>query len=85
MEQKPNLSYFINTGMYIINPETIDLIPDDTVFHMTQLVDRVMENGGKVGMYPVSEDSFLDMGEFDEMKRMEEALQKRESKGENQV
>ena len=71
--------------MYIINPETIDLIPDDTVFHMTQLVDRVMENGGKVGMYPVSEDSFLDMGEFDEMKRMEEALQKRESKGENQV
>lgn len=85
MEEKPNLSYFINTGMYIINPETIDLIPDDTVFHMTQLVDRVMENGGKVGMYPVSEDSFLDMGEFDEMKRMEEALQKRESKGENQV
>ena len=79
------MSYFINTGMYIINPETIDLIPDDTVFHMTQLVDRVMENGGKVGMYPVSEDSFLDMGEFDEMKRMEEALQKRESKGENQV
>ena len=85
MEEKPNLSYFINTGMYIINPETIDLIPDDTVFHMTQLVDRVMGNGGKVGMYPVSEDSFLDMGEFDEMKRMEEALQKRESKGENQV
>lgn len=81
MEEKPNLSYFINTGMYIINPETIALIPEDTIFHMTQLVDRVMENGGKVGMYPVSEDSFLDMGEFDEMKRMEEALQKRESKG----
>jgi NDP-sugar pyrophosphorylase family protein len=60
--------------MYVINPETIDLIPEDTLFHMTHLVDKVMENGGKVGMYPVSEDSFLDMGEFSEMKRMEEKL-----------
>lgn len=74
MEEKPKLSYFINTGMYIINPETIDLIPDDVMFHMTHLVEAVMKNGGKVGTYPVSEDSFLDMGEFDEMKRMEEKL-----------
>lgn len=74
MEEKPKLSYFINTGMYIINPETIGLIPHDVMFHMTHLVEAVMKNGGKVGTYPVSEDSFLDMGEFDEMKRMEEKL-----------
>lgn len=74
MEEKPTISYFINTGMYIINPDTIDLIPDDTMFHMTQLVEKVMNLNGKVGTYPVSEDSFLDMGELDEMKRMEEKL-----------
>lgn len=74
MEEKPKLSYFINTGMYIINPEIIELIPDDTMFHMTHLVEKVMEQGGKVGTFPVSEDSFLDMGELDEMKRMEEKL-----------
>lgn len=74
MEEKPRLSYFINTGMYVINPDTINLIPDDKMFHMTHLVDSVMNNGGKVGMYPISENSFLDMGEFDEMKRMEEKL-----------
>ncbi|ORU01011.1 D-glycero-D-manno-heptose 1-phosphate guanosyltransferase [Anaerovibrio sp. JC8] len=74
MEEKPKLSYFINTGMYVINPETIDLIPDDTMFHMTHLVEKVMANGGKVGTYPISEDSFLDMGEFEEMKRMEQKL-----------
>lgn len=75
IEEKPTLSYFINTGMYVINPETIKLIPKDTMFHMTELVEKVMQNGGKVGTYPVSEDSFLDMGEFSEMKRMEEKLQ----------
>lgn len=74
MEEKPKLSYFINTGMYVINPETIDLIPDNIMFHMTHLVDKVKAQGGKVGTYPISEDSFLDMGEFDEMKRMEQKL-----------
>lgn len=74
MEEKPKLSYFINTGMYVINPETIELIPDDVMYHMPNLVEEVMKNGGKVGTYPISEDSFLDMGEFDEMKRMEQKL-----------
>lgn len=74
MEEKPHLSYLINIGMYIIKPEVISFIPDDVMFHMTDLISVVMKNGGKVGMYPVSEDSFLDMGEFSEMKRMEEKL-----------
>ena len=60
--------------MYVINPEIIQLIPNDTMFHMTHLVDKAKELGYKVGMYPVSEDSFLDMGEFTEMKRMNKKL-----------
>ncbi len=74
MQEKPKLSYFVNTGVYIINPELIDYIPDDTFYHMPQLADKAMELGLKVGMYPVSEDAFLDMGEIEEMKRMEEKL-----------
>lgn len=74
MVEKPHRSYFVNTGMYVINPEVIELIPEDTFFHMTDLTEKAIEKGYKVGMYPVSEDSFLDMGEFEEMKRMEEKL-----------
>ena len=74
MVEKPTTSFLINTGMYVINPEMIDLIPSDTMFHMTHLVDNAKELGYKVGIYPISEDSFLDMGEFAEMKRMEEKL-----------
>lgn len=74
MDEKPCRSYFVNTGMYIINPEMIELIPRNTFFHMTDLTNRAMESGLKVGMYPISEDSFLDMGEFEEMERMEEKL-----------
>lgn len=74
MDEKPRLSYFVNTGMYILNPGLIEDIPDDTFFHMTDLSEKLLKEGRKVGMYPISEDSFLDMGEFEEMHRMEEKL-----------
>lgn len=74
MEEKPKLSYFVNTGMYILNPELKKEIPEDTFFHMTDLTDKLLKENRKVGMYPISEDSFLDMGEFEEMRRMEEKL-----------
>ena len=76
MEEKPKLSYFVNTGFYIINQEIIQKIPKNQFFHMTDLADLLLKNGDKVGMYPISEDSFLDMGEFEEMHRMEEKLDK---------
>lgn len=74
MEEKPKLSYFVNTGMYILNPALLREVPKDTFFHMTDLADQLMREGRKVGMYPISEDSFLDMGEFEEMRRMEQKL-----------
>ena len=73
-DEKPKLSYFINTGMYIVNPDALEKIPEDTFFHMTHLAEKLMEEGQQVGMYPISEESFLDMGEFEEMRRMEEKL-----------
>ena len=74
MSEKPQLSHFINTGMYVINPEFFVRIPKDRVFHMTYLTDVLLNEGRKVGMYPISENSYLDMGQFEEMKRMEERI-----------
>ena len=74
MEEKPQLSHFVNTGMYILNPELLKEIPQDTFFHMTDLVGNLLKENRRVGMYPISEDSFLDMGELEEMHRMEEKL-----------
>ena len=74
MEEKPHLSYLVNTGMYILNEYLMDEIPENTVFHMTDLTDKLLREGRNVGMYPISEDSFLDMGEMEEMHRMEQKL-----------
>lgn len=74
MDEKPQLSYFINTGVYVVNPEFFDWIPEGKVFHMTDLAEKMMCEGKCVGMYPISENSFLDMGEFEEMKKMEDRI-----------
>ena len=74
MEEKPKLSCFINTGMYILEPQFIELIPEDTFYHMPSLAEQLISSGEKVGMYPISENSFLDMGEFEEMKKMEDRI-----------
>lgn len=74
MEEKPCLSYFVNTGMYILEPEVFSQIPDNAFFHMTDLADLLMKKNQQVGMYPIGEDAFLDMGELEEMKRMEKKL-----------
>ena len=61
--------------MYIVNPEYLDWIPEGRVFHMTELAEMMIRKGKKVGMYPISENSFLDMGELEEMKKMEERVE----------
>ena len=76
MEEKPRLSYFINTGMYIVNPEFLEWIPEGRVFHMTDLAEMMIKKKRQVGMYPINENSFWDMGEFEEMKKMEERIER---------
>ncbi len=74
MEEKPQITYLINTGMYVINPEFLKLISKNETYHMTDLAEQLIQDGKKVGMYPISENSFLDMGELEELKKMEERI-----------
>lgn len=43
MEEKPVLSHFINTGMYVMEPEYISLIPKGIPYHMTQLAQQMID------------------------------------------
>jgi dTDP-glucose pyrophosphorylase len=66
LQEKPDVTYMINTGVYILNPECIDEIPDNSFFHITQLIERIKKRGGRIGCYPVSEYAWRDMGEWSE-------------------
>ena len=69
IHEKPEYNYLINTGMYIVNPEAIEMIPENEFFNMTDLMENVSKAGGRVGVYPINENAWSDTGEWDEFKR----------------
>lgn len=66
LSEKPELTFKINSGMYILEPSVLDLIPENEFFHITDLIEKVQSRGGSVGVFPVSEKSWKDIGEWDE-------------------
>ena len=70
LKEKPEQTYQVNTGVYILNPELIDEIPQAKFFHITDLMEKVQSRGGRVGCFPVSEHSWKDMGEWPEYLKM---------------
>lgn len=66
ISEKPEITYMINTGVYILNPELIDEIPQNEFFHITQLIEKVKSRNGRIGCFPVSEKAWTDIGEWDE-------------------
>lgn len=74
LKEKPEQTYMINTGVYILNPELIDEIPVGEFFHITHLMEKVKARGGRVGCFPVSENAWRDMGEWPEYLKMIKVL-----------
>ena len=66
MREKPDLTFLINSGLYILEPTVFKDIPEDKLFHITDLISRLMQKKRKVGVFPVSEKSWFDIGEWDE-------------------
>lgn len=66
LTEKPDNTYMINTGVYLLNPELISEIPENKFFHVTHLIEKVKNAGGKVGCFPVSEKAWTDIGDWKE-------------------
>lgn len=73
-EEKPQMCFFTNTGYYIFEPEVFNFIEQDEKIGMPDIIDRMRLHGEKVGIYPISENAWLDMGQFDTMESMERKL-----------
>ncbi|WP_303921586.1 nucleotidyltransferase family protein [Draconibacterium sediminis] len=66
LHEKPELTFQINTGVYILEPEVLLEIPDNTFFHITELIDKIRNKKQKVGVFPVSEGAWKDIGDWSE-------------------
>ena len=65
IEEKPITEYLINGGIYCLNPEVIDYIPDDEYYEITDLINKCIYEGKKVGSYEIK-NYWMDIGKIED-------------------
>jgi len=66
--EKPIYTHYINAGVYIMEPEVLDLIPTGQRYDMNELIGKVLQGNKRVGCFPVHE-YWLDIGYPDQLER----------------
>lgn len=61
ISEKPKLSFFVNAGIYLLEPAAIDYIPEGQHFNMTDLMQRLVDERLSVVSFPIVE-YWLDIG-----------------------
>ncbi len=65
LREKPSSSYYINGGMYCLEPETIEYIPKNEFYNITQLISKYIAENKKVGSFPITE-YWMDIGQMED-------------------
>jgi dTDP-glucose pyrophosphorylase len=66
IKEKPEVTFKINSGMYILEPHLLDEIPKNKFYHITHLIEKIKKRNGNIGVFPVSEKSWIDIGSWNE-------------------
>ena len=59
--EKPIHSFFVNSGIYLLEPDCIDLIPDNKFYDMPTLFEELIAAKEKIISFPLQE-YWLDIG-----------------------
>ncbi|MBQ3588604.1 MAG: NTP transferase domain-containing protein, partial [Oscillospiraceae bacterium] len=73
--EKPTFNFLTNTGMYLVDNRIIEELEENTVIGFPDIMEKYRTKGFKVGVYPVSEDSWMDMGQLEELENMRRRLE----------
>jgi dTDP-glucose pyrophosphorylase len=68
IQEKPIHHFFINGGIYILEPEVLDYIPKNDYFDMPSLFEKVVENKKTASVFPIRE-YWLDIGQKNDFDR----------------
>lgn len=68
LQEKPVCSSFVNAGIYVLNPEILEMIPQDTFFDMPDLFNKVIEKKYRTAAFPIRE-YWMDIGQVDDFEK----------------
>lgn len=70
-KEKPSYTYYSNGGIYLIKKELLSLIPKDTHYNVTDLMENLMRKGRKVCSYPLN-GYWLDIGKHEDFEKAQQ-------------
>ncbi len=73
MIEKPTYNYYANAGIYLIKRRVLDEIPEDTFFHATDLIEKLISEGKTVIRFPLN-GTWIDIGNPQEYQKANELV-----------
>lgn len=70
LREKPEIGFFVNAGVYLVEPRLCGEIPENRHFDMTDLIDALVAGGRRVVSFPIHE-YWLDIGRIDDYERVQ--------------
>ena len=67
-KEKPTYTYYSNGGVYIVKKELLKKIPKNIFYNATDLMESVIEDGGKLVSYPIRQ-YWLDIGKPEDFEK----------------
>jgi dTDP-glucose pyrophosphorylase len=74
IREKPQYSFLVNTGMYVVRRDRLGLIPEETRCDMTDFIEHLKKVGGRIGVFPIGENAWVDTGEWTEYRKALDTL-----------
>jgi NDP-sugar pyrophosphorylase family protein len=72
-KEKPTYTFYSNAGIYLIKKEIIGLIPNNSFFNATDLMEVLINSGRKLISYPLHS-YWLDIGRHSDYERAQEDI-----------
>lgn len=71
--EKPIYNYYANAGIYLIKKSALEVIPDDTFFNATDLIEKLISEKKKVIRFPLN-GTWIDIGNPQEYQKAKELV-----------
>ena len=68
IKEKPVHHFFVNAGIYVLEPETLDLVPSAQCFDMTTLFNQIIVQEKETAVFPIRE-YWIDIGYYKDFER----------------
>lgn len=73
LREKPRYTYYSNAGIYLVKKELLSMIPDGELYNVTDLMEALIKNGGKLVSYPIL-GYWLDIGKHEDYRKAQEDI-----------